>query len=84
MKHSIDDVRGHLFTVLERLQDNDNPMDIDRAKTIAQVAGVLVDTARVEVDFCRVTGGTGSGFMKNTGWRQQQLKSVGGRRDESI
>ena len=78
MKHSIDDVRGHLFAVLERLQDNDNPMDIDRAKTIAQVAGVLVDTARVEVDFCRVTGGTGSGFMKNTGWRQQQLKSVGG------
>ena len=78
MKHSIDDVRGHLFAVLERLQDNDNPMDIDRAKTIAQVAGVLVDTARVEVDFCRVTGGTGSGFMKNTGWRRQQLKSVGG------
>ena len=78
MKHSIDDVRGHLFAALERLQDNDNPMDIDRAKTIAQVAGVLVDTARVEVDFCRVTGGTGSGFMKNTGWRQQQLKSVGG------
>ena len=35
MKHSIDDVRGHLFAVLERLQDNDNPMDIDRAKTIA-------------------------------------------------
>ena len=78
MKHSIDDVRGHLFAVLECLQDNDNPMDIDRAKTIAQVAGVLVDTARVEVDFCRVTGGTGSGFIQNTGRNPSALKAIKG------
>lgn len=76
MKNNIDAVRGHLFSVLERLQDKESPMDIDRAKTIAHVAGVLVDTARVEVDFCRVTGGTGSGFIENTG-RRPGLKAVG-------
>ena len=76
MKNNIDAVRGHLFAVLERLQDKESPMDIDRAKTIARVAGVLVETARVEVDFCRVTGGTGSGFIENTG-RRPSLKAVG-------
>jgi len=30
-------------------------MDVDRARAIAQVAGVLIDSAKVEVDFLKAT-----------------------------
>ena len=36
-----------------------------------------MNSAKAEVDFMRVTGGTGSGFIENTG-RRPMLKSVGG------
>ena len=50
------DLRNHLFATLEALQDEDNPMDLDRARTIADVAQVLVHSAKVEVDYLKVTG----------------------------
>lgn len=78
MKNKIEDLRNHLFSALEALQDPDAPMDLDRAKTIADVAQVLINSAKVEVDFIRATGGTGSGFIENTG-RRPELKAVGGR-----
>lgn len=62
MKNKIEDLRNHLFATLEALQDKDKPMEIDRARAVADVAKVLVDSAKVEVDFLRVTdaaGGTG-------------------------
>jgi hypothetical protein len=40
-----------------------NPMEPDRARAIATVAGVLVDTARVEVDYIRATGQDTSNFI---------------------
>lgn len=58
MKNKLEDLRNHLFATLEALQDNDNPMDLDRAKTIAEVAGKVVDTAKVEVEFLKTTGAT--------------------------
>lgn len=39
-------------------------MDIDRARAVTQVASTIIDSARVEVEFARVTGQpTGSGFL---------------------
>jgi hypothetical protein len=38
-------------------------MEPDRARAIAQVAGVLVDSARVEVDYIRATGQDVSNFI---------------------
>ena len=38
-------------------------MDIERAKAVAEVAQVVVNSAKVEVDFLRITGGKGSGFI---------------------
>jgi hypothetical protein len=40
-------------------------MDVARAKAIAEVAGVIVESAKVENDFLRITGakGTGTGFI---------------------
>jgi hypothetical protein len=63
-KNKIDDLRNHLFETLEALKDKDEPMDLDRAKAVADVARVIVDSARVEVDFLKVTGGVNStGFL---------------------
>ena len=63
MKNKIEDLRNHLFATLEALQDTDSPMDVDRAQAIANVAGVIVNSAKVEMQFIRLTGGTGSGFI---------------------
>lgn len=38
-------------------------MDIKRAQAIADVARVLVDSAKVEVAFLNVTGGRSTGFI---------------------
>lgn len=55
-RNKIDDLRNHLFETLEMLKDPDSPMDLDRAKTIASVAQVIVNSAKVEVDFIKATG----------------------------
>lgn len=61
---NIEDLREHLFATLAALRDEKNPMDLDRAKAVAGVAQVLVDSARVEVEMARVTGArVGSAFL---------------------
>lgn len=63
MKNKIEDLRNHLFATLEALQDKEKPMELDRAKTIAEVAQTIINSAKVEVEFLEVTGGKGSGFI---------------------
>jgi len=55
-KNKIGDLRDHLFETLEALKDEEKPMELDRAKTIADVARAIVESAKVEVDFLKVTG----------------------------
>jgi hypothetical protein len=63
-KNKMEDLRNHLFAALEGLSDEENPLDIDRAKAIADVATVIVNSAKVEVDFIRATGrNTESNFI---------------------
>jgi len=64
MKNKIEDLRNHLFATLEALRDEDKPMEIGRAKAIAQVAGVVIESAKVEVAFLHATGAKGgTGFI---------------------
>ena len=64
MKNKIEDLRNHLFATLEALQDPDEPMDIDRAKSIADDAQVIVNSAKIEVDFIKAVGrDNGTGFI---------------------
>lgn len=64
MKNKIEDVRNHLFETLEALLDRRAPMDIDRARAIAEVAQTIINSAKVEVDFMRVTDSVrGTGFI---------------------
>lgn len=66
-RNKMDDLRNHLFATLEALQDKDEPMDIERALAVKDVASVLVETAKVECMFLKATadmGNTGSGFFQ--------------------
>jgi hypothetical protein len=53
-RNKIEDLRDHLFETIEMLKDNDeNNMTVEKAKTIADVAQVIINSAKVEVDFLR-------------------------------
>lgn len=60
----ITQLRQHLMDTLADLRDRTNPMEPDRARAVAQVAGVLVDTAKVEIDYLKATGQDRSGFLE--------------------
>lgn len=77
MKNKMTDLRNHLFTALEALQDKDDPMDIDRAKAIADIGKVLVDSAKVEVMFINAMDGEAktTGFIESE--RDMQPARVG-------
>lgn len=63
----IEQMRSHLMDTLAALRDRENPMEPDRARAIAQVAGVLVDSAKVEVDYIKATGAPKSNFIEPNG-----------------
>ncbi len=75
-RNKIDDLRDHLFETLEALRDTEEPMELERAKAIADVAQVIVNSAKVEVDFLKATGGLRStGFLPNA---DDEPKRLGG------
>lgn len=62
--NDITELRTHLFDALRGLKDKDAPMDIDRARAISDVAKTLIESAKVECDYLRITGETqGTGFI---------------------
>lgn len=65
MKNKIEDLRNHLFITIERLlDDDDDKMDVSRAKAVKDVAQAVINSAKVEVDFLRATNAVGgSGFI---------------------
>jgi hypothetical protein len=65
MKNKISDLRDHLFETLERLKDDslDLEQEVTRAKAIREVGAVLIESAKVEVDFINAVGGNGTGFI---------------------
>lgn len=56
MKNKITDLRNHLFETIEMLKDTEKPMELGRAKAIADVAQVIINSAKVEVAFLEATG----------------------------
>jgi hypothetical protein len=76
-KNKIEDLRNMLFETMEKLLDPDDPMDLDRAETVGKVAQVVINSAKVEVDFMRQTGFGGSQFLQGTN-RETPLELVAG------
>jgi hypothetical protein len=62
---TIDDVRSALFKALDGLQDK--TLDIERAKAISDVAQTIINSAKVQVDYLRVTGQTGEAKFLEAG-----------------
>lgn len=56
MPNTLEDLREHLFQTLKSLRDKEHPMDIGRAKAIAEVASEVIESAKVEVEYVRATG----------------------------
>lgn len=57
MRNKLGDLRNHLFAALEGLADPDKPMDIERAKAIADVSQVVINSAKLELDVLKVYDG---------------------------
>lgn len=64
MKNKVEDLRNHLFATIEGLLDKDEPLDIERAKAVAQVGSVMVEMAKVEVKAIEILNGNGSKFLQ--------------------
>lgn len=60
----ITELRQQLLDTLKDLRNREQPMEPDRARAVAQVASVLVDTAKVEVDYIKATGSDRSDFIE--------------------
>ena len=67
-KNKISDVRNLMFETIERLLDKDDDMEINKAKAIASLGAVIVDSARLELDVLKAAGNlpqniSGTGFL---------------------
>lgn len=55
MSKTISDLREALFETLQGVKSGEMP--IDRAKAVVEVGQAIINTAKVEVDYIRATGG---------------------------
>lgn len=63
MSNNIDDLRTALFETLRGVRDGS--VDLDKARAVNEVAKTIVETAKVEVDYLRVTNGGESSFISS-------------------
>lgn len=64
MKNKIEDLRNHLFATIEGLLDTEKPLEVERAKAVAQVASVMIESAKVEVKAIELLDQRGSAFLQ--------------------
>lgn len=60
-KNKMEHVRDHLFLALERLNDDDCSgekltEEVEKAKAIANIGSVLIQSAKIEIDYLKQTG----------------------------
>lgn len=65
MKNKMEDLRNHLFAAIEGLLDEEANFDIAKADAIAKIGQVLVNSAKIEVEFLDKIGGQGTGFISD-------------------
>ena len=56
MKNTMSDLRNHLFETLEGLKDKEQPLELERAKAVCEVAQTIINSAKVEVDAAKAIG----------------------------
>jgi len=55
-KNTINDLREILFEQIRALKDKDKTPDIPRAKAIADISQVMINSVKSEIDFYKITG----------------------------
>jgi len=78
-KKNIDDLRDLLFSAIEGVKSG--TLDVERARMIGDLSQVMVNSAKVEVEYAKATGQKGSGFLEQaqelpngiTGIRQHRM-----------
>lgn len=55
-KNKMVDLRDHLFETIEALKDTENPMEIERAKAVSQVAQTIIESVKVQLKFAEIIG----------------------------
>lgn len=79
MSKNIDDLRNILFETIDAVREG--KLDLERAKMVGELSQVMVNSAKVEVQFVQATGTKGSTFLDKkpdlppgiTGVRQHRL-----------
>jgi len=61
MSKTIEDLREALFAMLEGVKDGS--VDVEKARAVNELARTICDSAKVEVDYLRTTGGGESEFL---------------------
>jgi hypothetical protein len=56
-KRNIETLRGHLFKVLEALDDDAKPLDIARQRAVCETAQTLINSLKVEVELHAILRG---------------------------
>jgi hypothetical protein len=80
---TIEDLRARLFDAIDGVRAG--TMGVDKARMVSEIAQVIVNTAKVEVEYLKATGGGESRFIDTaigagnlppgiTGIRQHRLK----------
>lgn len=63
MKNKLTDLRDHLFAQLEAVReaaDEDLAKEVQRAQSVSDISRVLIESAKVEIDYYRHIGGENS------------------------
>ena len=60
-KNKLSDLRDHIFSALERIDDDQlSPEqlenEIKKANAVANLSSMIIQSAKIEVDFIKVTG----------------------------
>jgi hypothetical protein len=75
--NTIDGLRVELFATLRALRDQEKPMPVDRARAVAEVAGKIIDSAKVEVEHAKVTKQIpASGFLPRASAESPQRPAI--------
>lgn len=61
--NSIAALRAHLFDAIKSVKAG--TLDLDKARVVNDIGRTLVDSAKVEVDYLRTTGGQQSPFIES-------------------
>lgn len=63
MSNDLNTLRAALFDTLEALRRAKDPMPIERAKAVGEIAQTIINTAKIELEHMRLTKSPGTGFI---------------------